>query len=232
MGEGNLAGHAFISYVREDSLEVDRLQRVLESEGIRVWRDTAELWPGQDWRARIREAITGDALVFIACFSRNSLARERSYQNEELTLAISQLRSLRPGVPWLIPVRFDECDIPDLELGGGRTLNSIQRADLFGDRYDQAASRLVRVVQGILGSRSSTSPAAGVAGPPAVDVPRVTPGPVLSTGGTQDVPHPKATHSSMPASASAGPRREETPTAETRHLRSSAREHDPRILAR
>ena len=104
-----VAGHAFISYVREDSQAVDRLQRVLEAAGIRVWRDTGNLWPGQDWRAVIRRAITGNALAFIACFSRNSVGRERSYQNEELTLAIEQFRQRQPDDSWLIPVRFDDC---------------------------------------------------------------------------------------------------------------------------
>jgi hypothetical protein len=115
-------GYAFISYVREDSRKVDRLQRTLEAAGVRVWRDTANLWPGEDWRAKIRQAITNDALVFIACFSRKSLARGRSYQNEELALALEQLRLRRPDVPWLIPVRFDDCDIPEWDIGGGRTL--------------------------------------------------------------------------------------------------------------
>jgi WD40 repeat protein len=192
MGEGNSAGHTFISYVREDSPEVDRLQRVLESAGVRVWRDTAELWPGQDWREHIRKAITDDALIFIACFSSNSLAREKTYQNEELLLAIEQLRRRQPGVTWLIPVRFDECEIPDLDLGGGRTLSSIQRADLFGDSYDQAAARLVRVVENRLGSLSSTTPAAGIAGPVADDGRRLTPGPVLPVHGTQDRPNDEA----------------------------------------
>ena len=32
-------GHAFISYVREDSGEVDDLQRILEASGIPVWRN-------------------------------------------------------------------------------------------------------------------------------------------------------------------------------------------------
>jgi hypothetical protein len=44
---------------------------------------------GQDWRSMIRQAITSNALVFIACFSNNSLSRETSYQNEELTLPSS-----------------------------------------------------------------------------------------------------------------------------------------------
>src|SRR5579863_3152893 len=136
-------GHAFISYVREDSAAVDKLQAAIEAAGIPVWRDTASLWPGEDWRAKIRGAITEDALVFIACFSSQSAARPKSYQNEELLLAIAQLRLRRPDVPWLIPVRFDDCDIPEFDLGAGRTLASLQRADLFGPSCDLATPRLV-----------------------------------------------------------------------------------------
>jgi hypothetical protein len=146
----NLAGHAFISYVREDSAQVDRLQRTLQAAGIPVWRDTADLWPGEDWRAKIRSAITGNALVFIACFSWASLARSRSYQNEELTLAIEQLRLRSPDEPWLIPVRLDDCEIPDRDIGGGRTLTSIQRADLFADSSGDNAGRLVATILRIL----------------------------------------------------------------------------------
>ncbi len=159
-----VAGHVFISYVREDSDRVDQLQRTLQAAGIPAWRDTADLWPGEDWRARIRGAITNNALVFLACFSQRSLARSRSYQNEELVLAIEQLRQRPPERPWLIPVRFDDCEIPDRDIGGGRTLTSIQRVDLFGDRYDEGARRLVAAILRILGrdadsARAETGPA-------------------------------------------------------------------------
>jgi DNA-binding transcriptional LysR family regulator len=53
MGERDkVAGYAFISYVREDASRVDQIQRRLEAAGIRVWRDTRELWPGEDWGKR------------------------------------------------------------------------------------------------------------------------------------------------------------------------------------
>jgi hypothetical protein len=142
--------HVFVSYVREDSRRVDRLQRALEEVGVRVWRDTADLWPGEDWRVKIRQAITDNALVFIACFSHASLDRGKSYQNEELTLAVEQMRRRRPDDQWLIPVRFDECDIPEWDIGGGRTLGSIQRADLIGDRFDNGITRLTTAVVRIL----------------------------------------------------------------------------------
>ena len=132
---------------------------MLEAAGVPVWRDTADLWPGQDWRAEIRRAITSDALVFIACFSQVSLARDSSYQNEELTLAVEQLRLRRPDEPWLLPVRFDECDIPDRDIGGGRTLSSIQRADLFEDHFAEGERRLVGTVLRILGRPTPEPPA-------------------------------------------------------------------------
>jgi hypothetical protein len=116
-----------------------------------VWRDTADLWPGEDWRDKIRRAISDDALAFIACFSHAGLARSTSYQNEELVLAIEQLRQRRPDEPWLIPVRFDECDIPNWDIGGGRSLTSIQRADLYGNQANKNLTRLVAAVLRILG---------------------------------------------------------------------------------
>jgi hypothetical protein len=147
---GSLAGHVFLSYVREDVDEVDRLQRTLEAAGIAVWRDTANLWPGENWRLKIREAITSDALVFIACFSSRGLARPQSYQNEEVLLAVEQLRQRRPDNPWLIPVRFDDCKVPDFELGPDRALSSLQRVDLFGVNRDAAYERLVAAVLRLL----------------------------------------------------------------------------------
>jgi hypothetical protein len=144
-------GHAFISYVREDSGKVDVLQNTLQAAGIPVWRDIAGLWPGDDWREKIRDAITHNALVFIACFSTHSVGRNKSYQYEELLLAIEQLRQRRPGDPWLIPVRFDDCDVPDVDLGAGKTLASIHRADLFGANRELTARRLVEAIQRFIG---------------------------------------------------------------------------------
>lgn len=150
MNENAATGHAFISYVREDAAEVDRLKNALEAAGIQVWRDTDQIMPGQDWSSVIRRAVQQDALVFLACFSSRSAARLTTYQNEELILAIEQFRQRRPGAPWLIPVRFDDCEVPDWDIGAGRTLTSIQQADLFGSRAEDGMARLVTSVLRLL----------------------------------------------------------------------------------
>src|SRR5580658_5126426 len=86
------AGHVFICYASENSDQVTVLERVLRAHGILVWRDVASLWPGQDWKATVRDAIRDGALAILACFSAESLARQFSYQNEELHLAIEEWR--------------------------------------------------------------------------------------------------------------------------------------------
>ena len=164
---GETCGHVFISYVREDGKRVDRLQAILEGAGLSVWRDTASIWPGQDWRLEIRNAIRSGSLAFIACFSENSERREASYQNEELVLAVEQMRVRRPGVPWLIPVRFAECSIPDLDLGAGRMLDSLQHVDLFDGTWEQGVPRILGAVHRILsGAAPTPGPAAHAGAPP------------------------------------------------------------------
>ena len=145
---------AFLSYVRDDGDRVDRLEAVLKAAEIPIWRDTADLWPGQDWRMRIREAITEGSFAFIACFSVASEARDVSGQREELTLAVDQLRLRRPGEPWIIPVRFDDIAVPDTDIGGGRTLRNLQWIDLFGDKAEANLGRLLATVIRITGGEA------------------------------------------------------------------------------
>jgi hypothetical protein len=73
------------------------VQFFLASAGIPVWRDTGNLWPGEDWRQKIREAITVGSFAFIACFSSARTASEVSYQNDELLLAVDQSRLRNPN---------------------------------------------------------------------------------------------------------------------------------------
>lgn len=145
--------HVFISYVREDSERVDSLCAVLEAAQIPYWRDRSALGPGDAWRTRIRQAIRQGALVFLACFSDSSRAKNKSYMNEELTLAIEEFRQMPPGRTWLIPVRFDAGGVPDWDLGAGRVLSDLNFSDLFGPGHMANAARLVTTIHRLTGEQ-------------------------------------------------------------------------------
>ena len=136
---------AFLSYVSEDAAIVDRLQADLEAAGITVWRDLDQLLPGDDFRDRIRTAIETQAFAFVPCFSSSYYQRDRTFMNEELSLAISQVRQMRRA-SWFIPVRVSECVLPELDLGLGRRLRDIVRADLFKD-WNGEVKRLIASIQ-------------------------------------------------------------------------------------
>lgn len=115
----------FVSYVREDQDAVDRLAKELSAYGIKVWLDKTDLKPGHRWKDTIREAISeGD--FFIACFSEAYQRRSKSYMNEELTLAIEELRQRPTERAWFIPVLLSECQVPARSIGAGETLRDIQ----------------------------------------------------------------------------------------------------------
>jgi hypothetical protein len=121
--------HVFISYVRENLSEVDRLCLALKSAGIQVWLDREQLRPGQRWQDGIRCAIREGAF-FLACFSREYLTKERSYMNEELTFAIDELRQRPTNRSWFIPVILNGGDVPNRSIGGGETLRELQWVNL------------------------------------------------------------------------------------------------------
>ena len=112
----NLRPRVFISYVREDKNIVERLRQDLSDRGIDVWIDRYEIKPGVIWEDAIRKAIR-DGAFFIACFSRNYVRRSRrktetqegdrgTFMDEELDLAIAELRNRSPLSHFLIPACF------------------------------------------------------------------------------------------------------------------------------
>lgn len=123
---------------------------MLESAGIPVWRDTADLWPGKDWRARIRDAITRYALVFILVSPAIVLRARRATSARNSCPLLTRCVYVGRIIHGWYLYGPTNCDVPDFELGAGRTLASIQRADLFGPSRDLAAGRLVAAVQRLL----------------------------------------------------------------------------------
>ena len=133
----------FISYVRENAEIVDRLYQDLKAHGIQVWLDRNDIDPGDRWEQAIRRAIQQGAF-FIACFSKEYNARDRTYMNEELTLAIDVLRQRPTDQIWFIPVKLNECRIPDRDIGGGETLQVFQDVNLYEHWDDSKVDPLSR----------------------------------------------------------------------------------------
>jgi hypothetical protein len=135
--------HAFISYIRQNADLIDRLARDLESHSVKVWLDRTEIQPGSRWKDAIRLAIQSGSL-FLACFSREYAMRDRSFMNEELAIAIDELR-LRPSDrSWFIPIVLGSGSVPNRDIGGGETLHSLQWVDLSND-WDKGVCRIVSV---------------------------------------------------------------------------------------
>ncbi|HEX3791580.1 MAG TPA: toll/interleukin-1 receptor domain-containing protein [Pseudonocardiaceae bacterium] len=134
----------FISYVREDLAEVNRLVRGLERAGYDVWVDTKHLRPGMRWKSVIRDEIgTGD--YFIACFSPRYWKLE-SFMNEELIVAVERLRRMPRHRSWFIPIMFQECKIPDHPIGPDETIaNTLQYVD-FSLGWNAAFGQLTEVL--------------------------------------------------------------------------------------
>ena len=135
----------FISYVQENLAVVSRLVNDLRVRGSEVWFDRDALAPGVFWRDEIREAIRNHEF-FIACFSREFNQRQSNFMNEELELAIAEIR-LRGSAPWFIPVLLSG-EVPDRSIGPARTLRDIQFLELAECRWEEGVARLVSVLRG------------------------------------------------------------------------------------
>ena len=154
----------FISYVSENVEIVKRLYQELKAHGIQVWLDRNDIDPGSHWEQAIRRAIRQGAF-FIACFSKEYNNRDKTYMNEELTLAIDELRQRFTDRIWFIPVKLNECEIPDRDIGGGKTLQALQYVNLyenwevniqriFGVIHETARDEFSRGVKSIINERS------------------------------------------------------------------------------
>lgn len=139
-----MSRHVFLSYVRENAVVVDRLVKDLAARNVSVWLDRERLTPGQRWRDVIQDAIrSGD--LFIACFSKEYLERDRSYMNEELTVAVEELRQRHPNRSWFIPVTLDGCSIPPRQIGGGETIHDLHWVDLAAD-WNRGVASIAKAV--------------------------------------------------------------------------------------
>ena len=137
--------HVFVSYVHNNEGDVRRLCDAMISSGIKVWFDREDIAPGIEWQLAIQRAIMEGAF-FIACFSKEYRERVRTHMNEEIRLAVEILRKLPHGHTWFIPVKLNKCEVPDIPIGLGRTLQDLQCVSLC-ENWDSGIHRVLNVIQ-------------------------------------------------------------------------------------
>ena len=112
----------FLIHAHSDKVIVHKLYQRLIKDGINVWLDAERLQPGQDWQQEIRSALLKCDVVLV-CLSRG-FDKQHGYRHEELKLALEKANFLLNDEVFIIPVRLEECDMPE-------ALRHLHRVDLF-----------------------------------------------------------------------------------------------------
>ncbi|MCA2691609.1 SUMF1/EgtB/PvdO family nonheme iron enzyme [Microcystis sp. M034S2] len=127
----------FLAHASEDKPAVLALFNRLKQAGYKPWLDKKDLIPGQIWRDEIPKAIKASQ-IFLACLSGKS-ANKQGYIQRELRIALDTLGEMLPGTIFFIPMRLEECEIPDLRMSEvGLNLRDIHRLDYWEeDGFEQ-----------------------------------------------------------------------------------------------
>jgi hypothetical protein len=122
--------YVFLSYTRHDQVFVDKLVADLQQAGVRVWLDTEQIQPGQQWPRAIADALK-NAVVLLYVSSRQSRG---SIWMEKEFLAFFRTGRL------VIPVIVDDAG----EQALPSELQQFQWVD-FRQSYDVALNKLLSV---------------------------------------------------------------------------------------
>jgi TIR domain len=147
----------FIAHANEDELKARELFTYLEQSGFDPWLDKKKLLPGQNWRDEIPKALKKSDF-FIACLSSQSVSK-KGYIQREFKQALNLLAEMPTGTIYLIPLKLDECEVPDLRQNEyGVNLRDIQWLNYWEeDGYE----KLVLSIRHQWDNRQSQNPLTG-----------------------------------------------------------------------
>ncbi len=133
----------FLCHANEDIASVKDIYELLSKQGFRPWLDKEDLLPGQIWGEEIPKALRRSDYVLIF-FSKTSV-HKRGYVQKEFKLSLEVLEEIPEDQIFIIPLRLDECEVPD-------RFRHIHYVDLFEDGAYQ------KVLDAIGSSQSGSSP--------------------------------------------------------------------------
>lgn len=101
----------FLCHSSDDRPQVRELYQWLRAEGIDAWLDEENLDPGEDWALAIPRAVRNSDVVLV-CLSKSSVNRA-GYVQKEIRLALDAADEQPEGAIFLIPVKLEECAVPE-----------------------------------------------------------------------------------------------------------------------
>ena len=125
----------FLCHSSGDKATVRDLYYKLLNDGIDPWLDQEKLVGGTDWSLEINKAIRR-AHAVIVCLSKASITK-RGFVQKEIKHALDVADEQPEGAIFLIPLRLEECDLPE-------RLHGKQRIDYFSP---QGYHRLLRALK-------------------------------------------------------------------------------------
>jgi formylglycine-generating enzyme required for sulfatase activity len=135
----------FLCHASEDKARVREVYHRLRAiDGFEPWLDEEDLLPGQEWAREIPKALQASDFILIF-LSRISVAK-RGYVQREMKLALDAWQELPEGAIHTIPVRLDDCDVPE-------SFRRYHWADLFDP---SGFDRIVRAIRAEVAKRPAT----------------------------------------------------------------------------
>ena len=137
----------FLCHAKADSVKVREMYQRLRSDGVSPWLDEEELVPGQNWEEEIGKAVRSSSAVMVF-LSKASVASSR-FVHKEINLALDVADSEPRGAIFVIPARFENCDVPE-------RIRHLHWVDLFQARGYEKLLKPLRL-DGIIGAKEGHS---------------------------------------------------------------------------
>jgi hypothetical protein len=101
----------FLCHASQDKSDVRGLYRRLRDNDFDVWLDEERLLPGQEWEHEIRKAVRRSDAIII-CLSQQAITK-RGFVQKEIRLALDVADEQPEGSIFLIPLKLEDCEVPD-----------------------------------------------------------------------------------------------------------------------
>lgn len=135
----------FISYAREDETLVKSIVAFLKAAGFETWFDKDNLLAGQDWRKVIEREIARARLLLV-CVSSHSVDKT-GFVQKEMRLALEQAELRPPSQVYIIPVKLNNCSVPE----------GIVRWHVLDLREQKASLKLLEAIRSATGEGARLS---------------------------------------------------------------------------